>query len=62
MPGAIGVQLPGVNLLAPTVSTEVLCLLNMVTEEELRDDEEYEGIDLIIYALFFLYKILVFFV
>jgi hypothetical protein len=43
MPGAIGVQLPGVNLLAPTVSTEVLCLLNMVTEEELRDDEEYEG-------------------
>jgi len=44
MPGAIGVQLPGVNLLAPTVSTEVLCLLNMVTEEELRDDEEYEDI------------------
>jgi len=53
MPGAIGVQLPGVNLLAPTVSTEVLCLLNMVTEEELRDDEEYEGIDLIIHILFF---------
>ncbi|CAF3066464.1 unnamed protein product [Rotaria sp. Silwood2] len=44
MPGAIGVQLPGVNLLAPTVATEVLCLLNMVTEEELRDDEEYEDI------------------
>ncbi|CAF3286300.1 unnamed protein product [Rotaria socialis] len=42
--GSIGVQLPGVNLLAPTVSTEVLCLLNMVTEEELRDDEEYEDI------------------
>ncbi|CAF4093953.1 unnamed protein product [Rotaria sp. Silwood2] len=40
----IGVQLPGVNLLAPTVSTEVLCLLNMVTEEELRDDEEFEDI------------------
>jgi hypothetical protein len=45
MPGAIGVQLPGVNLLASAVSTEVLCLLNMVTEEELRDDEEYEGIE-----------------
>jgi hypothetical protein len=45
MPGSIGVQLPGVNLLAPTTSTEVLCLLNMVTEEELRDDEEFEGID-----------------
>jgi hypothetical protein len=27
----------------PTMSTEVLCLLNMVTEEELRDDEEFEG-------------------
>ncbi|CAF3731926.1 unnamed protein product [Rotaria sp. Silwood1] len=44
VPGAIGVQLPGVNLLAPSVATEVLCLLNMVTEEELRDDEEYEDI------------------
>ncbi|CAF1007494.1 unnamed protein product [Rotaria sordida] len=44
MPGAIGVQLPGVNLLAPSVTTEVLCLLNMVTEDELRDDEEYEDI------------------
>jgi hypothetical protein len=43
MPGAIGVQLPGVNMLAPSISTEVLCLLNMVTEEELRDDEEFEG-------------------
>ena len=49
MPGAIGVQLPGVNLLTPAVSTEVLCLLNMVTEEELRDDEEYEGKYLIIF-------------
>ncbi len=36
-------QLPGVDFRAPTVSTEVLCLLNMVTEEELRDDEEFEG-------------------
>ena len=24
-------------------ATEVLCLMNMVTEEELMDDEEYEG-------------------
>ncbi|CAF0864782.1 unnamed protein product [Rotaria sordida] len=44
VPGMIGVQLPGMNLLAATVSTEVLCLLNMVTEEELRDDEEFEDI------------------
>lgn len=52
MPGAIGVQLPGFNPMQPTVSTEVLCLLNMVTEEELRDDEEYEGIDMIIFLRF----------
>ena len=43
MGGNIGVQLPGVNMMGATVSTEVLCLLNMVTEEELRDDEEFEG-------------------
>jgi len=28
----------------PSVSTEVLCLLNMVTEEELRDEDEFEDI------------------
>ncbi|UJR22478.1 hypothetical protein I4U23_025532 [Adineta vaga] len=44
MPGAIGVQLPGVNLIAQGACTEVLCLLNMVTEGDLRDDEEYEDI------------------
>jgi splicing factor U2AF subunit len=59
MPGAIGVQLPGVNLMGPTVSTEVLCLLNMVTEEELRDDEEFEGKYLI--NLFDFDEIIVFF-
>ncbi len=43
-PGGIGVQLPGgVNMMGASMSTEVLCLLNMVTEEELRDDEEFEG-------------------
>ena len=42
-PGGIGVQLPGVNMMGPSMTTEVLCLLNMVTEEELRDDEEFEG-------------------
>ena len=25
-------------------ATEVLCLMNMITEEELLDDEEYEGL------------------
>ena len=43
MPGNIGVQFPGVNLMGASASTEVLCLLNMVTEEELRDDDEFEG-------------------
>ena len=28
----------------PGLPTEVLCLLNMVTEEELKDEEEYEDI------------------
>lgn len=28
-------------------ATEVLCLMNMITEEELLDDEEYEGLFLI---------------
>ena len=28
-------------------ATEVLCLMNMITEEELLDDEEYEGLILI---------------
>ena len=28
---------------APQEATEVLCLMNMVTKEELEDDEEYEG-------------------
>lgn len=44
MPGNIGVQFPGVNLMGASASTEVLCLLNMVTEEELRDDDEFEDI------------------
>ncbi|CAF1445154.1 unnamed protein product [Didymodactylos carnosus] len=41
----VNVQVRGLNLSfrsGPT--TEVLCLLNMVTEEELRDDEEFEDI------------------
>jgi hypothetical protein len=28
-------------------ATEVLCLLNMVNEDELQDDEEYDGLFLI---------------
>lgn len=36
-------QIPGIHMQQPSVSTEVLCLLNMVTEDELRDDDEYEG-------------------
>jgi len=41
----VAVQVPGLNFNASTVPvTEVLCLLNMVTEDELQDDEEYEEI------------------
>lgn len=39
------VQIPGMQgMSGPGMPTEVLCLLNMVTEDELRDEEEYEDI------------------
>ena len=39
------VQIPGMQgMSGPGLPTEVLCLLNMVTEEEFRDEEEYEDI------------------
>jgi len=44
MMGMPGPQMPGYNMIPATASTEVLCLLNMVTEDELRDDDEYEDI------------------
>ena len=42
----INVQVPGLNLTGAgeAPATEVLCLLNMVTEKELEDDEEYDEI------------------
>lgn len=41
----VQVQVPGLNLtsVSSVTPTEVLCLLNMVTEDELIDDDEYEG-------------------
>ena len=42
----VQVQVPGLNFTsvnAALPATEVLCLLNMVTEEELADDDEYDG-------------------
>ncbi|XP_049868702.1 splicing factor U2AF 50 kDa subunit [Pectinophora gossypiella] len=46
MTGAAPVQLQvaGLTLAGAGPPTEVLCLLNMVTPEELRDEEEYEDI------------------
>lgn len=40
------INIPGLQV-AGTMqeSTEVLCLMNMVTKEELEDDEEYESKD-----------------
>lgn len=44
----VTIQVPGMQGITPTsvpkVLTEVLCLMNMVDPEELRDDEEYEDI------------------
>lgn len=41
----VAVQVPGLQFTPGSQQcTEILCLLNMVTEDELTDDEEYEGI------------------
>ena len=42
----VTLQVPGLNFTGVTATplTEVLCLLNMVTEDELVDDDEYEEI------------------
>lgn len=41
----VPIQVPGLamNVAAGGPPTEVLCLMNMVTPEELKEDEEYEG-------------------
>lgn len=42
----VTVQVPGLQFTpGSAATTEVLCLLNMVTEDELLDDDEYEGKD-----------------
>ena len=45
-PSTMGIPIDIPGLAVPTASqtaSTVLCLMNMVTEEELVDDEEYEG-------------------
>lgn len=44
MTAPLPISIPGLNV-APSSqdATEVLCLMNMVTTEELEDDEEYES-------------------
>ena len=43
----VQIQIPGLNMnqvqAGSTIPTEVLCLMNMVTPEELEDEDEYEG-------------------
>ena len=40
----VTLQVPGLHAVqGQNNATDVLCLMNMVTEEELLDDEEYEG-------------------
>ena len=44
MPQTVPLNIPGLNLPQTTgVVTEVLCLMNMVTPDELKDDDEYDG-------------------
>lgn len=40
----VQVQVPGLSLGNAGPATEVLCLLNMVTPDELKDEDEYEDI------------------
>ena len=46
--GPVAIQVPGLQISQMTTAignpTEVLCLMNMVTPEELVDDEEYDDI------------------
>ncbi|CAD5228030.1 unnamed protein product [Bursaphelenchus okinawaensis] len=42
--GAFNTNAAGIDLTQAGAATEVLCLLNMVTEDELSNDEEYEDI------------------
>lgn len=47
--GAVAIQVPGLNVGLMGMGgagppSEVLCLMNMVTPDELKDDEEYEDI------------------
>merc|ERR1711881_772985 len=45
--GPTSIQVPGMNFteaVKESKATTVVCLMNMVTQEELRDDEEYEDI------------------
>ncbi len=39
----VQVQVPGLNMQAADDPTTILCLMNMVTPDELQDDEEYDG-------------------
>ena len=41
---SLPISVPGLQIDGSSQNaTEVLCLMNMVTKEELEDDEEYEG-------------------
>ncbi|XP_077979402.1 splicing factor U2AF 50 kDa subunit-like isoform X2 [Glandiceps talaboti] len=46
MQAAVNIQVPGLNLSSQPEgpATDVLCLMNMVTPDELQDEEEYEEI------------------
>lgn len=44
MAAPVQIQVPGFQVAGLGAPTEVLCLMNMVTAEELVDEEEYEDI------------------
>ena len=56
---AMPISIPGLQMPSTAqTATTVLCLMNMTTEDELGDDEEYEGMRMISYHLFIIFIII----
>ena len=53
------ISVPGLTVsaaVAQTIPTNVLCLMNMVTPEELADNDEYEGMRRIVPVVIFYFN------
>uniref|UniRef100_A0A915IC31 Uncharacterized protein n=1 Tax=Romanomermis culicivorax TaxID=13658 RepID=A0A915IC31_ROMCU len=52
----VAIQVPGMGVVpqGPGPATEVLCLMNMILPEELKEDDEYEVFDCFIFIFLFI--------